>query len=69
MGETRPKSATIITTSELLRLCLEHQGSDDTAVRDAADSLRSYLVLHLRHRSVVIPDNLRTHYDLLTGAC
>jgi hypothetical protein len=65
MEKAKPKiSRGRLPTGELLELCLK--GSRGTLEqRNAADSLRSLLVLHLKYKTVTIPAAMRPYFNIL----
>lgn len=55
----------VITTLHLLRLVQLGMDSDDQRILAAADTVASFLVLHLRRRAVCLPSELVSRVDLL----
>lgn len=52
-------------TASLLRACQLGAHHNDPSVRTAAESVISYLVLHLKHKQCPIPDELAGHVKTL----
>ena len=54
-----------VATAPAVQLVHQAQTSDDPAVRDAADTILSALVLHLRTPEAVLPAECEPHLRLL----
>lgn len=54
-----------VATAPAVQLVHQHHDNPDPAVRDAADTILSALVLHLRHPEAVLPAECEPHLRLL----
>lgn len=55
----------IINTLDALRLCQRGVKNSNPAVAIAAESVLSFVVLHLKHKRVQLPDALVAHHKTL----
>lgn len=55
----------IVSTNEALRLVQRGVVADDEQVQASAESVLSYIVLHLKHSKVSLPAELKPHMSVL----
>lgn len=55
----------LIDTSETLKLCQKAMKHPDQQVKDAGESVMSWIVVYLRHKSIMVPQPLEQAYKTL----